>query len=109
MRLYCIQKRSVGLRGARRGLQYLRKRGLMTARRLLEHKIVYRSLTLAFIFVVTLMTSAGWSTSQGQSGTPAYNAGPPPKGTKLPPILSKHQLCRADAQNPYHTHHYALP
>jgi hypothetical protein len=81
----------------------------MTARRrLLEQRIVYRSLTLAFIFVVTLMTSAGWSSSQEQSGTPAYNAGPPPKGTKLPPILSKDQLWGADAQNPYQTHAYDL-
>jgi hypothetical protein len=80
----------------------------MTARRLLEHKIVYRSLTLAFIFVVALMTSAAWSTSQEQTGTPAYNAGPPPKGTKLPPILSKDQLWGADAQNPYQPHAYDL-
>ena len=61
----------------------------MTARRLLEHKIVYRALTLAFLFVVTLTMSAEWSANQEESGTPAYNAGPPPKGTKLPPILGK--------------------
>jgi hypothetical protein len=80
----------------------------MIARRLLEQRIVYRSLTLVFIFVVTLMMSAGWSTSQEENGTPAYNAGPPPKGTKLPPILGKDQLWGADAQNPYQTHAYDL-
>src|SRR5260370_24863751 len=80
----------------------------MTARRLLEHKIVYRRLTLAFIFVVTLTMSAEWATNQEESATPAYNAGPPPKGTKLPPILAKDQLWGADAQNPYQTHAYDL-
>ncbi len=80
----------------------------MPARRLLEHKIVYRSLTLAFIFVVTLTMSAEWSTNQEESRTPAYNAGPPPKGTKLPPILTKDQLWGADAQNSYQTHAYDL-
>jgi uncharacterized protein with PCYCGC motif len=80
----------------------------MTARHLLEHKVVYRSLTLAFVFVVTLTMSAEWSTSPEESGTPAYNAGPPPKGTKLPPILTKDQLWGADAQNPYQTHAYDL-
>jgi hypothetical protein len=80
----------------------------MIARRLLEQRIVYRSLTLVFIFVVTLMMSAGWSTSQEENGTPAYNAGPPPKGTKLPPILGKDQLWGADAQNSYQTHAYDL-
>ena len=80
----------------------------MTARRLFEHKIVYRSLTLAFIFVVTLTMSAEWSTNQVESGIPAYNAGPPPKGARLPPILSKDQLWGDDAQNPYQTHAYDL-
>jgi hypothetical protein len=80
----------------------------MTARRLLEHKIVYRSLTLAFVFVVTLTVSAEWATNQEESATPAYNAGPPAKGTKLPPILAKDQLWGADAQNPYQTHAYDL-
>jgi hypothetical protein len=80
----------------------------MTARRLFEHKVVYRSLTLAFVFVVTLTMSAEWSANQEEGGTPAYNAGPPPKGTKLPPILGKDQLWGADAQNPYQTHAYDL-
>ena len=80
----------------------------MTARRLFEHKVVYRSLTLAFLFVVTLTMSAEWLTSPEESGTPAYNAGPPPKGTKLPAILGKDQLWGADAQNPFQTHAYDL-
>jgi hypothetical protein len=80
----------------------------MTARRLFEHKVVYRSLTLAFLFVVTLTMSAEWLTSPEEAGTPAYNAGPPPKGTKLPAILGKDQLWGADAQNPFQTHAYDL-
>ena len=80
----------------------------MTARRLFEHKIVYRSLTLAFVFVVALTMSAEWLTSPEEGGTPAFNAGPPPKGTKLPAILGKDQLWGADAQNPYQTHAYDL-
>jgi hypothetical protein len=80
----------------------------MTVRRLFEHKVVYRSLTLAFLFVVTLTMSAEWLTSPEESGTPAYNAGPPPKGTKLPAILEKDQLWGADAQNPFQTHAYDL-
>ena len=80
----------------------------MTVRRLFEHKVVYRSLTLAFLFVVTLTMSAEWLTSPEESGTPAYNAGPPPKGTKLPAILEKDQLWGADAQNPVQTHAYDL-
>ena len=75
---------------------------------MLEYKMLYRSLTLAFIFVVTLTMSTAWSASQEESGTPAYNAGPPPKGTKLPAILGKDQLWGADAQNPYQTHAYDL-
>jgi len=80
----------------------------MTARRLLQRKMVYRGLTLAFLFLVTLTMSAEWSMSQEESGIPAYNAGAPPKGTKLPPILGKDQLWGADAQNPYQTHAYDL-
>jgi hypothetical protein len=80
----------------------------MTARRLIQHKMVYRGLTLALLFLVTLTMSAQWSTNQEQGGVPAYNAGAPPKGTKLPPILGKDQLWGADAQNPYQTHAYDL-
>jgi hypothetical protein len=77
---------------------------------LFRNKIVYRSLTVVFLFLVTLTVSAQWSSPQeeGGGGVPAYNAAPPPKGTKLPPILAKSELWGADAQSPYQTHAYEL-
>ncbi len=39
---------------------------------------------------------------------PAYHAGPPAKGTKLPPILAREQLSGADFQNSYQQHAYEL-
>jgi hypothetical protein len=77
-------------------------------RLLMQNKIVYRSLTLCFLFLVTLTMSAEWASPQEEGGVPAYNAGPPPKGTKLPPLLTKADLWGADAQNPYQTHAYEL-
>jgi len=76
--------------------------------RLTHNKLVFRTFALGFLFIVTLSVSAQWSAPQEPSGTPAYNAGPPPKGTKLPPILTKADLWGADAQNPYQTHAYEL-
>ena len=78
--------------------------------RLMHRKpIVYRTLTLAFVFVVTLCVSAGWAAPQEESGgVPAYNAAPPPKDTKLPPLLTKADLWGADAQQPFQTHAYEL-
>ena len=76
-------------------------------RRLLHNQFVYRSLSLAFLFIVTLGVSAQWATP-ADDGVPAFNAGPPPKGTKLPPLLTKADLWGADAQNPYQTHAYEL-
>jgi Protein of unknown function with PCYCGC motif len=77
--------------------------------RLFQNKIVYRSLTLASLFVITLTMSAQFASPQEEGGgVPAYNAGPPPKGTKLPPLLTKADLWGADAQNPYQTHAYEL-
>jgi hypothetical protein len=76
--------------------------------RLLRDRIVFRSLTLAFLFLVTLTMSAQWTAPQAEGGVPAYNATPPPKGTKLPAILAKDQLWGADAQYPYQTHAYEL-
>ena len=64
-------------------------------------------LRLAFLFLVTLIFSAPWATSQ-QEEVPAYNAAPPPRGTKLPPILSADQLWAENAQYPYQTHAYEL-
>ncbi|MGO9087108.1 MAG: CYCXC family (seleno)protein [Candidatus Sulfotelmatobacter sp.] len=75
---------------------------------LLQNKFVHRSLTLAFLFLMTLSMSAQWTTPQEEGDVPAYNAGPPPKGTKLPPILTKADLWGADAQYAYQTHAYEL-
>src|SRR3954469_16968349 len=77
-------------------------------RGLFRSQIAYRSLTVVFLFLVTLSVSAQWSSPQEESGTPAYNAAPPPKGTKLPAILTKADLWGADAQSPYQTHAYEL-
>jgi len=66
-----------------------------------------RGLILAGLFVLVLVVSAPWATSQ-EGQVPAYNAGPPPKGTKLPPILSRDQLWGDDAQYAYQTHAYDL-
>ena len=76
-------------------------------RRLQQRKIVYRSLTLAFLLLVTLTMSAQWA-QQPQGGVPAYNAAPPPRGTKLPALLTKADLWGADAQYSYQTHAYEL-
>jgi Protein of unknown function with PCYCGC motif len=75
---------------------------------LLKHKLVYRGLTLGFLFLVTLTMSAQWATTDEEKGVPAYNAGPPPKGAKLPPILTKADLWGPDAQHEYQTHAYEL-
>jgi hypothetical protein len=68
-----------------------------------------RSFALLFLFLITLVVSAPWASSQQQAGViPAYNAGPPAKDTKLPPFLTKDQLWGDNAQYPYQTHAYEL-
>jgi hypothetical protein len=74
----------------------------------LQNKIVRRSLTLCFLFLMTLSLSAQWTSPPEEAGVPAYNAGPPPKGTKLPPLLTKADLWGADGANAYQTHAYEL-
>lgn len=76
--------------------------------RLLQHKLIYRGLTLAFLFLITLTVSAQFAQPDDEGGIPAYNAAPPPKGTKLPAILTKAELWGQDAQYPYQTHAYEL-
>jgi hypothetical protein len=63
-----------------------------------------------FVLALTMTMTAQWSSSQDEPGgqIPAYNAGPPPKGTTLPPILTKDQLWGDNAQFPYQTHAYEL-
>lgn len=65
-------------------------------------------LTLALLLVLTFALSAPWATSQQEGVVPAYNSGPPAKGTKLPPILGKDQLWGQNAQFSYQTHAYEL-
>jgi hypothetical protein len=67
-----------------------------------------RGLTLAFLFAVTITLSAQWTAPQNTNGVPAFNSAPPPKGTKLPPILTKADLWGDDARNDYQTHAYEL-
>jgi len=67
-----------------------------------------RACQLALVFLLTLFVSAPWTTLQADQSIPAYNAGPPPKGTKLPPILGKDQLWGDNAENAYQTHAYEL-
>lgn len=66
-----------------------------------------RGLSLAFLFLLTLTVSAPWAISQGGE-IPAYNPGPPAKGAKLPPLLTKDQLWGDDAESPSQTHAYEL-
>jgi hypothetical protein len=80
----------------------------MTPSRLLQNKTTHRALTLIFLLAVTLSMSAQWPAQEEEGGIPAYNAGPPPKGTKLPAIMTRADLWGADAQNPYQTHAYDL-
>jgi hypothetical protein len=70
-------------------------------------------LILASLFVITFAAFTPWATSQSATAqqaaaVPAYNTGPPKKGTKLPPILGKEQLWAENAQYPYQTHAYEL-
>ena len=76
--------------------------------RLASQKLAVRSFTLACLFLVTLTVSAQWTSPQEVGGVPAYNAGPPPKGTKLPAILTKADLWGQDAQYAFQTHAYEL-
>lgn len=77
---------------------------------LLGSTLAHRTFTLVFLLAVTLSMSAQWMNqdSEEEGGIPAYNAGPPPKGTKLPAIVTKADLWGPDAQYPYQTHAYEL-
>lgn len=57
-----------------------------------------RILTIVFISVVAITTSAQFSRQSGD--VPAYNAAPPPKTTKLAPILSGAQLSGSSFGHP---------
>jgi len=70
--------------------------------------MVKQGLTSICLFVITFAAFTPWATSQQAAAVPAYNAGPPKKGVKLPPILAKEQLWAENAQYPYQTHAYEL-
>lgn len=81
----------------------------MMPTRLPRSRNARRALTLVFLFMMTLTMSAQWAAQdEEEGGMPAYNAGPPAKGTKLPAIMTKDQLWGADAQYPYQAHAYDL-
>jgi hypothetical protein len=82
----------------------------MPATRFFHSKFFHRALTLVMLLSVTLTMTSLWAAPQDDegSGVPAYNGGPPPKGTKLPAILTPDQLWGPDAQNRYQTHAYEL-
>jgi hypothetical protein len=80
----------------------------MMTPRPLRRKYAYRACTLIFLLAATLTVSAQWTAQQDEGGIPAYNAGPPPKGTKLPATLTKADLWGADAEHPYQTLAYEL-
>ena len=74
-------------------------------------KLIRRALSLTALFLITLTMTSLWAAPQEEGAgaqIPAYNAGPPAKGTKLPEIMSKSELWGADAQNAYQTHAYEL-
>jgi Protein of unknown function with PCYCGC motif len=62
----------------------------------------------AVLFVMVALVSAPWLQSESDQGVPHFNAAPPAKSEKLPPILTKDQLWGANAQNAYQTHAYEL-
>jgi hypothetical protein len=80
----------------------------MLPSRPLQSKYIHRALTLIFLLTVTMSVSAQWTAQEDEGGIPAYNAGPPPKGAKLPALLTKADLWGPDAQYPYQTHAYEL-
>jgi hypothetical protein len=77
--------------------------------------MVKRGLMLGFVALLTIAVSDRWEVSaQPQASdaeetrVPAFHAGPPAKGAKLPPILGKEQLWGENDQNPYQAHAYEI-
>jgi len=60
------------------------------------------------LFVMVALVSAPWLQSESDLAVPHFNAGPPAKGEKLPPILTTDQLWGPTAQHAYQTHAYEL-
>lgn len=69
-----------------------------------------RVLLLSFLVLVTLTLSAQWNFQETEDSgrVPAYNAAPPKKGQKLPPLLPKEALLGPEFQYPFQGHAYEL-
>jgi hypothetical protein len=70
-----------------------------------------RGLTLAVLLLAVFVFSTPWAATQQEAQearVPAFNAGPPAKGEKLPPILGKDQLWGENDQYPFQSHAYEL-
>ena len=67
-----------------------------------------RTLALALLFLAITIVSAPWLESENEMAVPHFNAAPPLKSDKLPPILTRDQLWGANAQFPYQIHAYEL-
>jgi len=73
-----------------------------------------RGLMLGFVILLTMAVSAPWAISEQpqapgeETRVPAFNPGPPAKGTELPPILGKEQLWGNNDQYPFQLHAYEL-
>jgi hypothetical protein len=74
----------------------------------LSLRLIKRGLVLGLLSFAIITVTTTWATSQQEGETPAFNAGPPAKGTTLPPILGKEQLWGENAQYPFQTHGYEL-
>jgi hypothetical protein len=74
----------------------------------LNPNLIKRGLVLGLLAFAIITVNTPWATSQQEGETPAFNAGPPSKGTTLPPILGKEQLWGENAQYPFQTHAYEL-
>jgi hypothetical protein len=73
-----------------------------------HNRLVYRGFTLACLFLAIFVVTAPGVVPADEGDIPAYNASPPPKGAKLPAILTKADLWGSDAQYPFQTHAYEL-
>ena len=74
----------------------------------LSFRLIKRGLVLGLLSFAIITVTTTWATSQQEGESPAFNAGPPAKGTTLPPILGKEQLWGENAQYPFQTHAYEL-
>ena len=63
-----------------------------------------------FLVLVALSLSAQWNYQEAEEsgGIPAYNAAPPKKGQKLPPLLPKEALLGPEYQYAFQSHAYEL-